>query len=192
MDPQPDHPLQRRDDRYGIPAISLHWGMALLVVGGWFVGQWMTDLPFSPLKLKVYSWHKWNGVLVFVLLFVRLGVRWVQPPPPGEPMPRWQTRLVQAAHVLLYLLLALVPLSGWLYSSAAGFTTVWFGVWPLPDLVPKDAALKVLFRSLHGGLTSALVVVVALHVLAAFKHHVIDRDRVLTRMLPWLKPRQER
>ena len=191
MDDQPAS-FQQRGDRYGIPAVGLHWGMAVLVVGGWFVGHWMTDLPFSPLKLKVYSWHKWNGVLVFALLFVRLAVRWVQPPPPGEPMPLWQTRLAQAAHVLLYLLLALVPLSGWLYSSAAGFTTVWFGVWPLPDLVPKDAALKVLFRSFHGGLTYALGVLVALHVLAAFKHHVVDRDRVLVRMLPGLKPRKSR
>ena len=191
MDPQPDPPL-RRVDRYGIPAIGLHWGMAVLVVGGWFVGRWMTDLPFSPLKLKVYSWHKWNGVLVFALLFVRLVVRWLQPPPASEPMPRWQTRLAQAAHILLYLLLALVPLSGWLYSSAAGFTTVWFGVWPLPDLVPKDAALKILFRSFHGGFTYVLGVLVALHVLAAFKHHVVDRDRVLVRMVPGLKPRKSR
>ena len=166
--------------------------MAVLVVGGWFVGRWMIDLPFSPLKLKVYSWHKWNGVLVFALLFVRLAVRWVYPAPPGEPMPLWQTRLSQAAHVLLYLLLALVPLSGWLYSSAAGFTTVWFGAWPLPDLVPKDAALKILFRSFHGGFTYALGVLVALHVLAAFKHHLVDRDRVLVRMVPGLKPRQSR
>jgi len=191
VDPQPDPPL-RRVDRYGIPAIGLHWGMAVLVVGGWFVGRWMTDLPFSPLKLKVYSWHKWNGVLVFALLFVRLVVRWLQPPPASEPMPRWQTRLAQAAHILLYLLLALVPLSGWLYSSAAGFTTVWFGVWPLPDLVPKDAALKILFRSFHGGFTYVLGVLVALHVLAAFKHHVVDRDRVLVRMVPGLKPRKSR
>ena len=191
MDPQPDPP-PRPFDRYGILAIGLHWGMAVLVVGGWFIGHWMTDLPFSPLKLKVYSWHKWNGVLVFALLFVRLAVRWIHPPPPGEPMPQWQTTLAQAAHVLLYLLLTLVPLSGWLYSSAAGFTTVWFGVLPLPDLVPKDAALKVLFRSFHGGLTYALGVLVALHVLAAFKHHVVDRDRVLVRMLPGLKPRKSR
>ena len=191
MDDQPA-PSQPIGDRYGIPAIGLHWGMAVLVVGGWFVGYWMTDLPFSPLKLKVYSWHKWNGVLVFALLFVRLAVRWVQPPPPAEPTPLWQTGLAQAAHVLLYLLLALVPLSGWLYSSAAGFTTVWFGVWPLPDLVPKDAALKVLFRSFHGGFTYALGVLVALHALAAFKHHIFDRDRVLVRMVPGLKPRQSR
>ena len=165
--------------------------MAVLVAGAWFVGDWMTDLSFSPLKLKVYSWHKWTGILIFALLVVRLGVRIAVRFSAHAAMPiQSGGRLAQAAHLLLYLLLALVPLSGWLFSSAAGFTTVWFGLWPIPDLVPKDAQLKELFREVHGALTSALAALVVLHVLAALKHHLIDRDRVLVRMVPGLKPRK--
>jgi len=178
-------------DRYGVPAVLLHWGMAVLVAGAWFVGDWMTDLSFSPLKLKVYSWHKWTGVLVFALLIVRIGVQISVriAPRSAIPMPP-SGRLAQGAHLLLYLLLALVPLSGWLFSSAAGFTTVWFGLWPIPDLVPKDAQLKELFQAVHNALTSVLAALVVLHLLAALKHHFIDRDRVLVRMVPGLKPRK--
>jgi len=165
--------------------------MAVLVAGAWFVGDWMTDLSFSPLKLKVYSWHKWTGVLVFALLIVRIGVQISVriAPRSAIPMPP-SGRLAQGAHLLLYLLLALVPLSGWLFSSAAGFTTVWFGLWPIPDLVPKDAQLKELFQAVHNALTSVLAALVVLHLLAALKHHFIDRDRVLVRMVPGLKPRK--
>lgn len=164
----------------------------MLVAGAWFVGDWMTDLSFSPLKLKVYSWHKWAGVLVFALLIVRLGVRIAARFTPRSTMTNNPAgnRLSRGVHLLLYLLLAVVPLSGWLYSSAAGFTTVWFGIWSIPDLVPKDAQLKDLFRAAHDTLTSALGALVLLHLLAALKHHFIDRDGVLVRMVPGLKPRK--
>jgi len=180
-----------QSDRHGIPTILLHWTMAVLVAGAWLVGDWMTDLSFSPLKLKVYSWHKWTGVLVFALLIVRVGVRIAARFSPRIAMPiPSDNRLARGTHLLLYLLLALVPLSGWLYSSAAGFTTVWFGLWPIPDLVPKDAQLKDLFRAVHDALTSVLGALVVLHLLAALKHHFIDQDRVLVRMVPGLKPRK--
>ena len=160
-----------QSDRHGVATILLHWVMAVLVAGAWFVGDWMTDLSFSPLKLKVYSWHKWTGILVFALLIVRVGVRIAVRFAPRTEMPSHPVnRLARGTHLLLYLLLALVPLSGWLYSSAAGFTTVWCGIWPIPDLVPTDAQLKDL--------------------LAALKHHFIDRDRILVRMVPGLKPRK--
>ena len=180
-----------QSDRHGIATILLHWVMAVLVAGAWFVGDWMTDLSFSPLKLKVYSWHKWTGILVLALLIVRVGVRIAVRFNPRTEMPSHPVnRLARGTHLLLYLLLALVPLSGWLYSSAAGFTTVWFGIWPIPDLVPKDAQLKDLFRSVHDALTSVLAALVVLHLLAALKHHFIDRDRILVRMVPGLKPRK--
>jgi cytochrome b561 len=180
-----------QSDRHGVATILLHWVTAVLVAGAWFVGDWMTDLSFSPLKLKVYSWHKWTGILVFALLIVRVGVRIAVRFAPRTEMPSHPVnRLARGTHLLLYLLLALVPLSGWLYSSAAGFTTVWFGIWPIPDLVPKDAQLKDLFRSVHDALTSVLAALVVLHLLAALKHHFIDRDRILVRMVPGLKPRK--
>lgn len=175
--------------RYGWPAIVLHWLLAVAIAATWLVGDWMVGLKISPTKLKVYSWHKWAGITILVLVAVRLAVRLVRRPPPPEPMPAWQVRVASATHVLLYALMFAVPLSGWLFSSAAGFPVVWFGVVPLPDLVPRDAELKALFQSVHAVLTWILAALVVLHAAGALKHHLVDRDRTLVRMLPGLRPR---
>jgi cytochrome b561 len=89
-----------------------------------------------------------------------------------------------AGHHILYLLMLAVPLSGWLMSSAKGFQTVLFGVLPIPDLLTKDPALAGILQPLHFALNMLLLVVVIGHVAAALKHHLIDKDDVLTRMLP--------
>ncbi len=104
-------------------------------------------------------------------------------------MPVWQSWAARLNHALLYVLMAVVPLSGWLFSSAAGFTTVWFGLWTLPNLVAKDANLQVVFRSIHDLTTSLLAILVVLHGAMAIKHHWLDRDRLLARMIPGLQPR---
>jgi cytochrome b561 len=99
-------------------------------------------------------------------------------------MPAWQRKIAEATHVLLYLLMFAVPLSGWLMSSAKGFQTVWFGVLPLPDLLSKNAELGKLLEEVHEWLNFGMAVVVIAHLGAALKHHYIDRDDVLIRMLP--------
>lgn len=173
---------------YTGPAIALHWLMALAMVGLFALGVYMHDLPFSPVKLKLYSWHKWAGVCVFLLVFVRLAWRLTHRPP---ALPTHMQGLVRVAahagHHVLYLLMFAIPLSGWLMSSAKGFQTVLFGVFPLPDLLNKDEALGEILQQLHFILNMALLVVVVGHVAAAIKHHVIDKDDVLTRMLPGRK-----
>jgi cytochrome b561 len=92
-----------------------------------------------------------------------------------------------ATHVLLYLLMIVIPLSGWLMSSAKGFQTVWFGVLPLPDLLDKNAELGDLLQQLHILLNYSMAAIVFAHLGAALKHHFIDRDDVLARMLPLLR-----
>ncbi|HET9700065.1 MAG TPA: cytochrome b/b6 domain-containing protein, partial [Burkholderiales bacterium] len=97
----------------------------------------------------------------------------------------WPQRLAaDFAHQLLYVLMFAVPLSGWLMSSALGFQTVWFGLLPIPDLLPKDPLLGDALKGVHMNLNFLMAGVVALHGLAAVKHHVLDRDDVLRRMLP--------
>ena len=86
--------------------------------------------------------------------------------------------------MLLYLLMFAVPLSGWLMSSAKGFQTVWFGVLPIPDLLEKNKELGNLLQTIHMGLNLLFVAVIAGHIGAALKHHFIDRDDILKRMLP--------
>ena len=166
-------------------AKGLHWLMALLIIGLLTMGLIMKDLPLSPEKLQLYSWHKWAGVSVFALVGLRLAVRLVHPAPAlPTHIPKWQHLLAHAGHGLLYVLMVLIPLSGWLMSSAKGVTTVWFGLWPLPDLIGKDKAMGDALAQVHGWLNDALIAVLLAHVGAALKHHFIDRDDVLHRMLP--------
>ena len=170
---------------YTATAKLLHWLIALMIFGMLGFGFYMTGLDLSPTKLELYSWHKWAGVTVFALVLVRLAWR-IGHKPPALPahMPAIEGVAAHASHHLLYVLMLAIPLSGWLMSSAKGFQTVWFGVLPLPDLLAKDKALGNLLETVHVVLNYTLIAVLLGHVGAALKHHFIDRDEVLTRMLP--------
>ncbi|MEY4908339.1 MAG: hypothetical protein RL260_2057 [Pseudomonadota bacterium] len=173
--------------RYHPLSIALHWLLALGIVGAFGVGLYMADLPFSPTRLKLYNWHKWAGVTILSLSALRLAWRLVQRPPAlpkriQNAMPGWQTTAFHATHHLMYLLFFAVPLTGWAYSSAAGFPIVWFGVLPLPDFVPVDKALAEVIKPLHALSAFSLAALVVAHVGAALKHQFIDRDRLLGRM----------
>jgi cytochrome b561 len=167
----------------------LHWVLAMALVGIFFMGNYMTDLPFSPWRLKLYNWHKWVGISILVLSVWRLVWR-ITHRPPALPvsmeaaMPRWQHMAYHATHLSLYALFFVVPLVGWAYSSAAGFHIVLFGVWPLPDWVPADKALAALIKPWHELTAQAMAALVVLHVGAALKHQFIDRDSLLARMRP--------
>lgn len=173
-----------RTQRYGGTAIALHWLAGALILANLAFGLYMVDLPLTPAKLKYYSWHKWMGVTIFLLSGVRLAWRLFHPAPPLPDMPAWQARAAHASHHLFYALFFLAPLSGWLFSSAAGFQTVYLGLVPIPDLLPKDRELAAVLKIVHRTITYSLAGLVALHVAAAIKHHLVDRDGVLARMLP--------
>ncbi len=170
--------------RYTKTAIALHWVLALALVGSFSVGLYMADLPFSPQRLKLYNWHKWAGVTILALSLARLLWRLTHRPPADLPAPAWQQRAAHLTHLALYGLFFAVPLVGWAYSSAAGFPIVWFGVLPLPDFVHPDKELAEAIKPWHGALAWALAALVVLHVAAALKHHFLDRDGLLQRMLP--------
>jgi cytochrome b561 len=171
--------------RYTATAKALHWAMAILIFGLLALGFYMHDLPLSPEKLKLYSWHKWAGVCAFLLVLVRLACRAAHRPPPlPATMPAHVQFAAHAGHFLLYALMLAIPLSGWLMSSAKGFQTVWFGVLPIPDLIGKDKELGDLLQTVHMVLNLVFAIAIAGHIGAALKHHFIDRDDILTRMLP--------
>jgi len=175
--------------RYTVPAMVLHWLLALAFLVMFVLGVYMTDLPFSPWRLKLYNWHKWAGVSFLLLSVLRLVWRVTHRPPAlptviTQGMPAWQTRAHHATHHLMYALFFVVPLVGWAYSSAAGFPIVLFGQIPLPDLLPTDKALAELIKPLHELSALALMGLAALHVAAALKHQWVDRDGLLLRMLP--------
>ncbi len=175
--------------RYGLTAILLHWSLGLAIVALFGAGLYMVNLPFSPLRLKLYNWHKWTGMTLLVLSAVRLVWRVTHRPPAlpiriADAMPTWQHQIHHATHTALYILFFAVPLLGWAYSSAAGFPIVLFGALPLPDLVPADKALAGLLKPWHQASAFALIGLALLHAAAALKHQFIDRDGLISRMWP--------
>jgi cytochrome b561 len=164
--------------------------MLVALVGAFAMGLYIQELSFSPNKLRLISYHKWAGVTIFAVLLFRIFWRLTHRPPAlPAAMPRWQQQVAEATHVLLYVLMLLIPISGWLMSSAKGFQTVWFGLLPLPDLLDKNTELGDLLKQIHLVLNLALAATVFAHAGAALKHHFINRDDVLTRMLPLLQRR---
>ena len=172
---------------YTRTAIALHWLAALLIVCNLLLGVSMVELELSPLKLRLFSYHKWIGITVFLAASARLAWRLVHPPPPPVAMPEWQRRAAAATHAALYVLMFAIPVSGWIYSSATGVSVVYLGLVPLPDLVAKDKALAAVLKAVHITLNIGLVALVAVHVGAALRHHLVERDDVLPRMLPFLR-----
>ena len=178
------HPPAPPTQRYTGTAIALHWLLALLIIGTFSLGVYMADLPFSPSRLKYYSWHKWAGVSILVLSFVRLAWRITHRPPANVAMPGWQATAAHATHRLLYALFFIVPLLGWAYSSAAGFPIVWFGLLQLPDFVPVDKVLAEAIKPWHERSAMLMAALVLLHIAGAAKHQFIERDGLINRMRP--------
>jgi cytochrome b561 len=175
-------------DRYTRTAITMHWLIALLIFAAFPLGVYMHELPLSPDKLRLYSYHKWIGVTIFLLALIRVSWRAThRPPPMPESMAEWEKLAAHATHYALYALIFIIPVSGWLMSSAKGFQTVWFGVLPLPDLVGKNKELGDMLLEVHKVLNFLLFGLVLAHIGAALKHHFIERDDILARMLPFLR-----
>ena len=171
-------------DRYGAVAITLHWLLAAALASSFSVGLFMSELENSPLKLRLFNWHKWAGITILALSALRLAWRLTHSPPADVPMSGWQRSTAQLTHRLMYGLFFAVPLAGWAYSSAAGFPVVVFGILPLPDFMPADKTLAAAIKTWHGALAYALAGLVLVHVAAAIKHHLVDRDGLLGRMWP--------
>lgn len=172
--------------RYTATAIVLHWLVAALIIATFALGLTMVDIPgLTPTKLKYFSWHKWLGVTVLGLACLRLLWRKTQGVPPyPDSMQAWQQNAAHALHILLYILIFAVPLSGYFYSLASGVPVVYLGIIPLPVLIAPNPELKTLLKLVHYTLNMSMLACVCVHLLAALKHHFIDRDGILKRMLP--------
>lgn len=183
------HSTDDERNAYTGGAIALHWVMAALIFGGFALGWAMTRIPgITPDKLRFYSWHKWIGVTVLALAVLRVLWRLTHraPPLPGS-MRVWQRRAAHVGHVMLYVLMIAIPVSGYLYSSASNIPVVYLGLVPLPPMIAPDPVLKVWLKSIHIALDYGLLGLVIGHVAVAVKHHWLDGDGLLYRMLPFLK-----
>lgn len=183
------YPVSSRLNTYTATAIAFHWLMAMILTANFALGVTMSDLELSPQKLQFISWHKWTGITLLGLVTLRFLWRAFAERPPLLPSATWQRRIAKLSHFLMYLLMFAIPISGWVMSSAGGFTVTYLGLFPLPDLVAKDKQLFELLKEVHEILNFTLLGLVILHVLAVLKHQFIDRDATLARMVPWLKSR---
>lgn len=177
--------MQTPMTKYPVISMALHWLMAILIISAFALGTYMVDMRISPTKLKYFSWHKWLGVTILALVAVRLLVRLVKGAPPHlASLKPWEKSLAGATHFVLYLLMFSVPITGYLYSYAAGFPVVYFGLVQLPAIVGPYPELKDAFKEAHEVLTNIMAVLVVMHFAAALKHKLIDKDQTLSRMLP--------
>jgi cytochrome b561 len=167
--------------------MALHWVVAALIVWAFAIGWIMTDIHgITPTKLRYFSWHKWIGVTVLMLALVRLIWRAThQPPALPHGMHSWERLAAHAGHALLYVLMLAIPVSGYFYSSAAGIQVVYLGLLPLPTLIAADPAVAAVLKTVHIYLNYGLLAAVGGHLAAVIKHQLIDRQRLLSRMLPF-------
>ncbi|MDB5491354.1 MAG: cytochrome b561 family protein [Micavibrio sp.] len=183
-------PLKNTADRYGAVAKTFHWVVALLIIGMLCAGLYMTRVEMSMTdKMQVFGLHKSVGILVLMLASLRLLWKLINTYPIPLPSHRqWEKSLAALVHSLLYVMMFLMPLTGWLGSSAKGFSVSVFHLFTLPDLVARDKGLADLLWTVHEYAAYSLIVLIGLHFAGAMKHVVIDRDGTLRRMLPFTRP----
>lgn len=172
-------------ERYSTVSVALHWLIALLIIAAFSLGWVMTDMKISPTKLQYYSYHKWIGVTVLALVALRLLNRLLSTAPayPAH-MSVWQQKAASFTHLLLYILMFAVPLSGYFYTCAAGYPVVYLGLFELPSVIAPNPEIKHSLKELHEILTYGMAGLVFMHIAAALKHQFIDKDGLLRRMMP--------
>jgi len=172
---------------YGRMAISLHWLMVVLILIMYGPGWYMVDLPKGDERHLFFTTHKSIGLTVAMLALLRLYWRQVSPLP-GKPvgMPGWKWILAEFTHGLLYAMMFLQPLTGYVSSSFSGYKTRYFGI-PLPQWGWKDPVLNELFTEFHVICSIILLSLIILHVLAALSHLLVLKDGVFQRMWPTLR-----
>lgn len=172
-------------DSWGLISILFHWLMALVVIGLFGVGLYMVDLGYTdPLSNVLPEWHRSLGILVGGAIVLRLLWRLVSPPP--EPLPNYQRIehiMAMLMHWTLYALMAAIVISGYLISTADGRGVSVFDWFEVPAVTGRVSNLEDIAGEVHFWLAWALIVLSSMHALAALKHHFIDRDRTLRRMI---------
>jgi len=191
--------LKNTRERWGWLARVFHWTMALLILSLALIGTYMANfLDDMILQIELTQTHKSFGVVVFAMAVLRVLWRWANPVSPSPPadQPAWERRAAHATHWALYILMFAIPISGWLMSSAstlndpdaypAPMKNMVFGLFELPDpFQPGSDALTDALHVIHYSGVYLLAALLVLHVGGALRHHFVEKDSVLRRMLPW-------
>jgi cytochrome b561 len=170
---------------YGTISKALHWGIGITVIAMITIGFLMADMSDSPLKWKLFFYHKATGFTILWLAVIRLWWR-LRNPVPTQPnsMPQWQVFLSDVTLWILYALMFIMPLSGITLSIMGGYTVDYFGMFTIPAIFKGATEMSQIGFMIYTYGAYALIGLVTLHVLAALYHHFIRKDHVLKRMLP--------
>lgn len=175
--------------QWGSVAKFFHWITALIILGNGVFGLCM-DLAANPMqKINWLALHKSIGLTVLALLLLRLLWRAVDKRPQEDPAPKWQQLAAHGVHLVLYVLIAAIPLSGWWLNSVAGKPLQFFKQFNLPNIAAANDELRHLAHATHEYLFWLLIALLVLHVGGALKHHLMDHDNTLRRMLPFRRVR---
>jgi cytochrome b561 len=171
--------------------ISLHWAagavILILLALGWVMVDGGLD---SATTFDLYQWHKSLGFAALALTLPRLAARLVGRTPRALDSPRWERRLAALTQSSLYVLTIVAILSGWLVVSTSPLPVParFFDLFVIPNIAPPDPALFAVAALAHRLATWGIAALIALHVAGALKHHFVDRDDVMKRMLPRWRP----
>jgi cytochrome b561 len=176
--------------RYSLGAITLHWAIAVAVLISWRIAE-SAEHASGAAEDAIMADHMVVGMLILVLTALRLVWRLTHAQPAFSPgLAGWERVLARAVHLVFYVLLIGLPLMGWIGSSMEGKAIDVFGAFTIPGLpVPADRGLGHEILEVHGSLGEIMLYLIVLHVLGALKHHFIDRNGELYRMLPFSTPR---
>lgn len=178
--------LRNTSHSWGSLSKLLHWVIVLMIIGQIVLAQIADDLPLGPELLATLARHKSLGMTILGLAAIRLIWRWLNPTPAlPSTMKPWERGLARLAHVALYFSIFAIPLTGWMMSSAKNYPVSWFNLFQFPNLVAPSESVYEFMHDTHETLVGVMLAATAMHVIGALKHHFVDRDTVLRRMLPF-------
>ena len=175
--------LKNTDKGFGIISILLHWIIAILIIALIIMGLYMVRMPINPLKLKLFRWHKEIGMLVLILAIMRISWRFFNVAPSLWALPILERIAARSVHWIFYFFMFFLPISGWFLSSASAIPVSFFGWFVFPDFISASESIRILLTSIHDWLGYILIAVLCLHISASLKHHFINKDDILRRML---------
>ncbi|WP_419903701.1 cytochrome b [Kiloniella sp.] len=178
--------LKNSPDKYGAVTKFLHWFTAILIIGHIPFGWWMGTLPVSLEKVWHYNLHKSLGIVILVLVLLRILWRYISPPPPPPNTVKNIEKI--AAHTVqygLYAALVAQPVVGIIHSWASGYPIVFFNSYTIPNLISSNKTIADWLSTTHFLLGWGIAALIVVHISAALKHHYLDKDLILVRMLPF-------
>jgi len=176
--------LKNTNESYGNITIAIHWLMAILVIGMIFIGFFMESMDKGPDKIQLINLHKATGFLVLLLALYRWF--WTLTNEKPRPLANWSQKDIligKTTKWLLMIILLVMPLSGWINSMSAGHGINFYGLFEIPAFIDKNEEVGEFFEEIHELGAWVISILVALHIAAAAKHHLLVKDDTLRRML---------